>query len=110
MEDSGKVLKSDESQKSPESARYFRADDIFKRNPHGVGIPVPSWFLNAVGFNISFILIWASCILSLNQASSRWWSLENEVAFSKPVRIPILHVCLVSGSRYREIRKETSNK
>lgn len=67
-----KSFQSYESQNSPESVRYFRADDIFKRNPHGFGIPVPSWFLNAVGFNICLILIWASCILSLNQAFSRW--------------------------------------
>lgn len=60
-------VKSHESQHVPASARHFQVDDIFQRNPHNVGIPVPSWFLNAVGFNICLILIWASCILNLNQ-------------------------------------------
>lgn len=92
---SGKV-KAFEAQHLSEFARYFRVDDIFKRNPHDIGIPVPSWFVNAVVFNICLILIWASCASKSKPSLfyivefEKWSSLSQACQNSGSSCVPIL--------------------
>lgn len=49
-----------------------------------------------------------AALLSLNQVFSTLQSLKNEVAYRKPVKIPVLHVCLFSERHYTDNRKEAS--